>query len=74
MTNAQPVLSAATGTATDPLAVPTQFNGDRVFMMQSLYADGTNAGTATWTAYQAYGHPRCRARRSPVTTRTARSS
>jgi endoglucanase len=57
VTNAQPVLSAATGTATAPLAIPTQFNGDRVSMMQSVYADGTNAGTATWTAYQAYGPP-----------------
>jgi hypothetical protein len=24
-------------------------------MMQSVYADGTNAGQAGWTAYQAYG-------------------
>ncbi|MFL6111304.1 MAG: cellulase family glycosylhydrolase [Catenulispora sp.] len=54
VTNAQPVLSAATGT-TSSLTIPTQFNGDMLSMMQSVYADGSNAGQATWTPYQMYG-------------------
>jgi len=52
--NVQPVLSAATGT-TSALTIPTQFNGDTLSMMHSVYADGTNAGPANWTPYQAYG-------------------
>ncbi|WP_194891396.1 cellulase family glycosylhydrolase [Catenulispora pinisilvae] len=54
VTNAQPVLSAATGT-TSSFTIPTQFNGDTLSMMQSVYADGSNAGQAGWTPYQAYG-------------------
>ncbi|WP_228558759.1 X2-like carbohydrate binding domain-containing protein [Catenulispora pinisilvae] len=54
VTNAQPVLSAATGT-TSSFTIPTQFNGDMLSMMQSVYADGSNAGQAGWTPYQAYG-------------------
>jgi endoglucanase len=54
VTNAQPVLSAATGT-TSSFTIPTQFNGDTLSMMQSVYADGSNAGQATWTSYQMYG-------------------
>lgn len=54
VTNAQPNLSAATGT-TSAFTIPAQFDGDTLSMMQSVYADGTNAGQATWTAYQAYG-------------------
>lgn len=57
VTNAQPTLTAATATVgtTSAFTIPTQFNGDTLSMMQSVYADGTNAGQATWTAYQAYG-------------------
>ncbi|HTJ72517.1 MAG TPA: cellulase family glycosylhydrolase [Actinospica sp.] len=55
VTNAQPVLAAATGTTSADLTVPTQFNGDTLTTMSSVYADGTDAGTTTWTAYQAYG-------------------
>lgn len=54
VTNAQPALSAATGT-TSGFTIPTQFNGDMLSMMQSVYADGSNAGQAGWTPYQAYG-------------------
>ncbi len=54
VTNAQPTLSAATGT-TSSFTIPTQFNGDQLSMMKSVYADGSNAGQATWTPYQAYG-------------------
>ena len=53
VTNAAPVLAAATGT-TDSFTIPTQFNGDTLSMMQSVYADGTDAGQATWTSYQGY--------------------
>ncbi|MEZ0110602.1 endoglucanase [Catenulispora sp. EB89] len=57
VTNAQPALTAATATVgtASAFTIPTQFNGDTLSMMQSVYADGTNAGQATWTAYQAYG-------------------
>jgi hypothetical protein len=54
VTNAQPVLSAATGT-TSSFAVPAQFNGDSLSTMHSVYADGTNAGQAGWTPYQGWG-------------------
>ncbi|MEY9864048.1 hypothetical protein ABH935_009702 [Catenulispora sp. GAS73] len=57
VTDAQPTLTAATATVgtTSAFTIPTQFNGDTLSMMQSVYADGTDAGQATWTAYQAYG-------------------
>ena len=54
VTNAAPVLAAVTGTAAS-FAIPTQFNGDALSMMQSVYADGSNAGQTTWTSYQGYG-------------------
>lgn len=54
VTNAAPTLAAVTGT-TDSFAIPTQFNGDTLSMMQSVYADGSNAGQTTWTSYQGYG-------------------
>ena len=41
--------SAATG-STSSFAIPTQFNGDVLSTMQARYADGSNAGPATWTA------------------------
>jgi endoglucanase len=48
-----PVLSDATGTTS--LAIPTQFNGDYIATMEARYADGTNAGPASWTPYQESG-------------------
>lgn len=49
----QPGLGAATGT-TSSFAVPTQFNGDILSTMQAQYADGSNAGPASWTSYLEY--------------------
>lgn len=48
-----PVLSNANGT-TDSLTVPTRFTGDLLATMEARYADGNNAGTATWTSYQEF--------------------
>lgn len=48
----QPALSAAAGTSS--FAIPTQFNGDVLSTMQAQYADGSNAGPASWTSYQEY--------------------
>ncbi|HWU47417.1 MAG TPA: cellulase family glycosylhydrolase [Humibacter sp.] len=55
VTNAQPVLSTATGTTSSDLIIPAQFNGDTLTTMHSVYADGTNAGQYSWTPYQEYG-------------------
>ncbi|GAA1941801.1 cellulase family glycosylhydrolase [Kitasatospora viridis] len=49
----KPVLSDATGT-TASLSIPTQYNGDQLETIKSQYADGTAAGSASWTAYQAF--------------------
>ncbi|MEV4561813.1 cellulase family glycosylhydrolase [Kitasatospora sp. NPDC049285] len=49
-----PVLSDATGT-TDGLSVPTQYRGDQLATIESKYTDGTNAGPASWTAFQGWG-------------------
>lgn len=49
----QPWLSAATGSS-DSFAIPTWFNGDVLSTMQAQYADGSNAGPASWTSYQEY--------------------
>ncbi|MFE9425598.1 cellulase family glycosylhydrolase [Kitasatospora sp. NPDC006697] len=49
----KPVASGATGTTTG-LTIPTRFNGDLLATMKAVYADGTNAGSASWTAYQAF--------------------
>jgi aryl-phospho-beta-D-glucosidase BglC (GH1 family) len=46
-----PVMSNATGT-TSSFAIPTQFNGDKIATMEAKYADGTNAGPASWTSFQ----------------------
>lgn len=54
VTNAAPVLAAASGT-TGSFTIPTAFDGDMLSMMQSVYPDGSNAGQASWTAYQEYG-------------------
>ncbi|MFC0434351.1 cellulase family glycosylhydrolase [Kutzneria buriramensis] len=51
----RPVLSDATGTTTS-LAIPTQFHGDLLATMEATYADGTNAGPASWTSYQQFGY------------------
>ncbi|MDA1358376.1 cellulase family glycosylhydrolase [Glycomyces luteolus] len=53
--NDQPVLSDATGTTTS-FDIPTEFNGDNLATMEARYADGTNAGPATWTPFQEFGH------------------
>ncbi|MFE2407222.1 cellulase family glycosylhydrolase [Kitasatospora sp. NPDC059408] len=49
----KPVVSAATGTST-ALTIPTRFNGDQLATMEAKYADGTNAGSSSWTAFQAF--------------------
>ncbi|WP_324606651.1 cellulase family glycosylhydrolase [Kitasatospora azatica] len=49
----KPVVSDATGTTTG-LNIPTQFHGDQLATMEAKYADGTNAGSASWTAFQAF--------------------
>jgi aryl-phospho-beta-D-glucosidase BglC (GH1 family) len=46
-----PVMSNATGT-TSAFAIPTQFRGDKIATMEAKYADGTNAGPASWTSFQ----------------------
>ncbi|SDK88865.1 endoglucanase [Glycomyces sambucus] len=48
-----PVLSNATGPSAS-FAIPTRFKGDTLATMEARYADGTNAGTATWTPYQEF--------------------
>ncbi|MEU5155692.1 cellulase family glycosylhydrolase [Glycomyces sp. NPDC021274] len=53
--NDLPVLSDATGTTTE-FHIPTEFKGDNLATMEARYADGTNAGPASWTPYQEFGH------------------
>ncbi|MFC9926560.1 cellulase family glycosylhydrolase [Streptomyces sp. NPDC127190] len=48
-----PVLSDATGT-TGSFALPTQYRGDLLATMEATYADGSNAGQASWTPYQEF--------------------
>jgi endoglucanase len=48
-----PVLSSATGPSSS-FTIPTQFKGDTLATMEAKYADGSNAGTATWTSYQEF--------------------
>jgi endoglucanase len=48
-----PVLSAATST-TDSFAIPTQFRGDQLATMESVYDDGTPTGPANWTSYKEF--------------------
>ncbi|MEV3936527.1 cellulase family glycosylhydrolase [Glycomyces sp. NPDC049804] len=55
-TNDRPVLSDATGTTTAAFNIPTEFKGDNLATMEAKYADGTNAGPASWTPYQEFGH------------------
>jgi len=54
ITNDVPVLSAATG-ATGSFTIPTRFRGDVLATMEAKYADGANAGPASWTSYQGFG-------------------
>ncbi|MEV3859003.1 cellulase family glycosylhydrolase [Streptomyces sp. NPDC050095] len=49
-----PVLAAATG-STAALAIPADYRGDSLATMEARYADGSNAGSATWTPYQQFG-------------------
>jgi aryl-phospho-beta-D-glucosidase BglC (GH1 family) len=35
-------------------AIPTEFNGDELSTMEAKYADGTNAGPHTWTAFKEF--------------------
>jgi aryl-phospho-beta-D-glucosidase BglC (GH1 family) len=35
-------------------AIPSEFNGDQIATMEAKYADGTNAGPHTWTAFKEY--------------------
>ncbi|WP_238598042.1 cellulase family glycosylhydrolase [Saccharothrix sp. ALI-22-I] len=53
ITHDLPAQTDTTGT-TDSFAIPTQFRGDVLATMQARYADGSNAGTATWTPYQEF--------------------
>ncbi|ADI13041.1 glycoside hydrolase family 5 [Streptomyces bingchenggensis BCW-1] len=48
-----PVLSNASGT-TGSFTVPTQYRGDVLATMEAKYADGSNAGQATWTPFQEF--------------------
>lgn len=48
-----PALSNASGTSSG-LVIPTAFRGDQLATMEAKYADGSNAGTATWTSYQQF--------------------
>uniref|UniRef100_A0AAU2VED7 Cellulase family glycosylhydrolase n=1 Tax=Streptomyces sp. NBC_00003 TaxID=2903608 RepID=A0AAU2VED7_9ACTN len=52
-TSKKPELFNADGTASS-LPIPSRFNGDLLATMESTYADGTNAGPATWTPYQMF--------------------
>lgn len=50
-----PVLSDATGTSDAAFDIPTRFHGDVLATMEARYADGSNAGPASWTPYQEFG-------------------
>jgi aryl-phospho-beta-D-glucosidase BglC (GH1 family) len=53
ISNDTPVTANATGTSS-AFAIPTQFKGDVLATMEAKYADGSNAGTATWTSFQEF--------------------
>jgi aryl-phospho-beta-D-glucosidase BglC (GH1 family) len=44
------VIEDASGT-NESLTIPTEFNGDQLSTMESVYADGTGAGYHSWTTY-----------------------
>jgi endoglucanase len=52
-TSDTPVQSNASST-TGSLTIPTQFRGDLLATMESTYADGSDAGPATWTSFQQF--------------------
>jgi endoglucanase len=45
-----PAVADATGTIESTL-IPTEFNGDQLSTMESVYADGSGAGYHNWTTY-----------------------
>ncbi|MDQ0577415.1 cellulase family glycosylhydrolase [Agromyces albus] len=47
------VIEGATGTNAG-LAIPAAFNGDKLSMMESVYADGTAAGSIAWTTFPGF--------------------
>ncbi|MFC8797784.1 cellulase family glycosylhydrolase [Promicromonospora sp. NPDC057138] len=47
------VIEDATGTNAG-LTIPTAFNGDRLAMLESVYADGTAAGSIDWTTFPGF--------------------
>jgi endoglucanase len=47
------VMEDAAGTNAG-LAIPTEFNGDKLSMMESVYADGTAAGSVGWTTFPGF--------------------
>ncbi|MGW3123906.1 cellulase family glycosylhydrolase [Streptomyces sp. NPDC001107] len=53
ITSDTPVLSNAMGT-TGSFTIPTQYRGDVLATMEAKYADGSNAGQASWTPYQEF--------------------
>ncbi|HTJ67055.1 MAG TPA: cellulase family glycosylhydrolase [Actinospica sp.] len=50
---AWPWLPAHTG-STNSFSIPGQLSGDVLSTMQAVYANGSNAGSATWTSYKQY--------------------
>jgi aryl-phospho-beta-D-glucosidase BglC (GH1 family) len=48
-----PTLQNASGTTTS-FAIPTTFRGDQLATMEAKYADGSNAGPASWTSYKEF--------------------
>jgi endoglucanase len=53
MNQTTPVLRAGSGT-TASFAIPTSFTGDQLATMEAKYADGSNAGPASWTSYKQF--------------------
>lgn len=50
----RPELAETAGT-TAALAIPAQFNGDRLATMEAVYRRGGNAGPADWTSFKEFG-------------------
>ena len=40
----------------DDFLIPTDFNGDRLATMETIYEDGTNAGPHDWTSFKEFGY------------------
>lgn len=49
-----PVVSGNIGT--NMLAIPTEFNGDRLLTMSAVYKGGGNAGPQDWTPYKEFNY------------------